>query len=150
MSAIIAALYVALTYIAYPISYGGNMIDLRVSEALVVLPFFTPAAVPGLFIGCMIANLGSPFGILDIVIGSIATLTAAYATYKIKKPYLAPLPAVISNAFLVPVTLYLAAGYPYWLNVGLVGLGELICAYGLGLPLLYVLKKYNIFNKINQ
>ncbi len=143
--AIIAALYAVLTILLQPISFG--LVQFRVSEALVVLPFFTPAAVPGLFIGCLIANLIGGFGIYDIVLGSIATLIAAYVTYKIKKPILVPLPAVIANGLIVGLVLYLV-GFPYLESVLWVGLGELVCAYVLGLPLLFVLKKYQhkIFN----
>lgn len=141
--AIIAAMYAVLTIVFEPISYGVS--QFRISEALVILPFFTPAAIPGLFVGCVIANLFGGFGILDVVIGSLATLIAAYATYKIKKPYLAPLPAVISNAILVALMLTLVnavEGLTYWDYALGVGLGELVCAYALGLPLLYILKKY--------
>ena len=137
--AIIAALYATLTIVLKTISYG--MVQFRISEALVILPFFTPAAIPGLFLGCAISNLAGDFGILDVVIGSTATLIAAYMAYKIKKPVLVPLPAVVLNAFLVAIVLSVA-GLPYWPSVLWVGLGQLVCAYGLGLPLLYILKRY--------
>ena len=95
-SGIIAAAYAALTLLFYPLSYGLS--QLRVSEGLCILPYFTPAAVPGLFLGCIVANIFGGFGLLDIVCGSLATLIAAYATYKIKNKWLAPLPAVLANA----------------------------------------------------
>ena len=86
LSAVIAAVYTALTMSLPMLSYGP--VQLRFSEALTVLPFFLPEAVPGLFLGCVIANLFSPFGIADVIFGSIATLVGAFFTYKIgyRKP----------------------------------------------------------------
>lgn len=99
-AAIIAALYAALTIVIMPASYG--VMQFRVSEALTVLPAFTPAAIPGLFIGCMVANLVSPVGVVDVVIGSTATLIAAVASYKLRDhKLLVPLPPVITNAVMV-------------------------------------------------
>ena len=146
---IIAALYAVLTIALAPISFG--QIQFRVAEALMILPFFTPAAVPGLFIGCLIANaVGSSFGILDIVAGSLATLAAAYVASKIKIKWLVPFPAVVFNAFVVGYILYVMAGLPYWASVGWVGIGEAVVCYGLGMPLLFVLERYktHIFMQI--
>jgi uncharacterized membrane protein len=138
---IIAALYAALTIFLAPISFG--QIQFRVAEALMILPFFTVSAVPGLFIGCLIANaVGSSFGVLDIVAGSLATLAAAAVASKIKIRWLVPLPTVLINAFVVGLVLYVMAGLPYWASVGWVGLGEAVTGFGLGLPLLFVLEKY--------
>lgn len=142
--AIIAAAYAAITLLFIPWSYG--LMQVRISEALTVLPFIFPAAVPGLFVGCIITNLVAGYGILDIIIGSAATLIAAFVTSKIKNKWLAPLPAVITNAVMVGAMLsYVLMGTsdaaPFWLCALQVGVGELIACYGLGLPLLLVLSK---------
>ena len=132
-SGIIAAVYAALTLLFYPLSFGLS--QLRVSEGLCVLPFFTPAAVPGLFVGCIFANVFGGFGLLDILCGSLATLCSAYCTYKIKNRYLAPLPAVLFNAVIV-------------------GAGQAVSCYVLGLPLLFALEKLgqkrNLFGSIRR
>ena len=139
-SAIIAALYATLTIVLAPFSYGP--IQIRVSEMLTVLPFLTPAAIPGLFLGCIIANLFSPAGIIDVIFGSLFTLIAAILTYllgKTKKPILAPLPPVIINAFGVSLYLHIFAKMPYMVTVFGIGLGEIAACYVLGLPLLLIL-----------
>ena len=138
---VIAAMYAVLTIALAPISFG--QVQFRVAEALMILPFFTTSAIPGLFIGCLIANvLGSSFGILDIVAGSLATLAAAAIASKIKIKWLVPLPAVLVNAFVVAYILNVMAGLPYWLSAAWVGLGEAVTCYVLGMPLLYVLDRY--------
>lgn len=139
-AAVIAAMYAALTILLAPISYGE--VQVRVSEALTVLPFFTPAAIPGLFIGCLISNMVGGNGIWDIVLGSIATLLAAYLTRKMPNKLLAPLPPVIINAVIVGVMLSYVLSLPVWLPIAFVGLGELIACYVLGYPLMLVLEKY--------
>jgi len=143
-TAVIAAIYAALTLALAPISFGPMQV--RVSEAMCVLPFFTPAAVPGLFIGCLISNslglvLGTSLGAMDIVVGSLATLAAAIIASKIKNKWLVPLPAVIFNAFLVSWVLYVMLGIPYWINVLWVGIGQAVACYALGMPLLFILNK---------
>lgn len=138
--AVIAAIYAVLTLALAPISFG--QFQIRVSEALCVLPFFTPAAVPGLFIGCVIANLfGSTLGIMDIVVGSLATLAAAFVASKVKNKWLVPLPSVLLNAFLVSWVLSVVLELPYWLNVLYVGAGQAIACYGIGMPLLFLLER---------
>jgi uncharacterized membrane protein len=138
-AAVIAALYATITLVLAPISYGE--LQVRLSEALMILPFFTPAAIPGLFLGCAIANLGSPFGILDIVVGSMATLIAAIITSKIKKPVLVPLPTIIVNAVFVPFVLWYSIGLPYFITMLWVGLGEAIALYAIGYPILLFINK---------
>ncbi len=138
-AAIIAAVYAALTVVLAPLSYG--QIQVRVSEALTVLAYLEPAAIPGLFIGVVIANLFSPSGPLDVVLGSLLTLVAAYLTWKIRRPALALLPPVILNAFGVAFILWFTLKLPYWLSVVTVGAGEAVAVYALGLPLLMVLLK---------
>ena len=148
-----AAIYAALTLLLAPLSYGS--VQVRISEALCVLPFFTPAAVPGLFIGCMLANLYTVgLGIMDIVVGSLATLLAATVTWLIrnKSKWLLPLPSVVANAFLVAWVL-VAQGqtpFPYWVNVLSVGAGQAGACYAIGMPLFFLLKRYQktIFKRV--
>ena len=135
---IIAAVYAAL--ITPIFSYGVGQV--RISEALCVLPFFTPAAIPGLFVGCALANLGSPFGIIDIVCGSVATLLAAFATSKVKNKWLAPLPSVLLNGLIVGLMLAQVLGYPWWAAILYVAGGQAIACYALGMPLLFALDKF--------
>ena len=141
-AAVIAALYAALTIFLMPISYG--VMQIRVSEVLTILPAFTPAAIPGLLIGCFVANMVGPYGMLDMVIGSAATLIAAFASYKLRKNiYLVPIPPIIANGLLVGGMLYYAYGVPFSLPACIfwVALGEAGACYALGLPLLKYLKK---------
>lgn len=142
-AAIIAAAYSALTIALMPFSYG--IMQVRVSEALTILPYYTPAAIPGLFVGCLVSNLISPYGILDMVLGSIATLIAAIGSYFLrKKPILVPLPPVISNGIIIGGMLYYAYGIPMPLYACMlwIALGQLIACYGIGYPLLKYLKRY--------
>ena len=102
--AVIAALYVVLTMVFAPISFGP--VQVRIAEALCILPMFTPAAIPGLFIGCLIANLIGGGIILDVIFGSLATLIGAVLGYMLRSNrWLVPLPAVIANALIVPFVL---------------------------------------------
>lgn len=148
---LIAALYVVLSLVFLPISFG--VYQVRIAEALTILPFLTPAAIPGLFIGCLLANIFGGMGWLDIVFGPLITLLASIATryvYHLSKSnkylfLIAPLPPVIFNAF--GVSLYLAPllGFNYWFSVQMVGVGELVACYLIGLPLLLLLEKRKIF-----
>ena len=146
-AAVIAAVYAALTIALAPISYG--VMQVRVSEALTVLPFFTPAAIPGLFVGCLISNILGPYGVVDMIFGSTATLLGAIGSYMLRnKAVLVPLPPVVLNGIIIGPMLY----YVYSVPVPLTGcilwvmLGELIACYGIGYPLMRYLKKYrNIF-----
>ena len=150
-AAVIAALYAALTVLAAAIPSVGTFMfgpfQVRIAEALTILPFFTPAAIPGLAIGCFISNLvGAAFGlgggILDIIFGTLATLAAAWCTSRIRQSWFAPLPPVLFNAFIVAAVLSFTLKMPYWPWVLSVGMGQLIACYGLGYPLLLVLKKH--------
>jgi uncharacterized membrane protein len=138
---IIGALYAAITIFLAPFSYGP--VQVRVAEALTILPFIFPESTVGLFVGCIIANIFSLYGIFDIVFGSLATLVAAYLTSKMPHKILAPLPPVIVNAVVVAFILKYTAGLPLVITMAQVGLGEFIACYLLGLPLLYLLKRYN-------
>jgi uncharacterized membrane protein len=140
-AAVIAAMYATLTIL---IPGGSGQIQVRVSEALTVLAFFTPAAVPGLFIGCLTANIFVGAGIYDIIFGSLATLIAAFLTNKMPIKYLAPLPPVIINAVVVAFILKISINAPIFITMGLVALGELIACYGLGYPLMLFLEKQSI------
>ncbi|PRR77395.1 Queuosine precursor transporter QueT [Clostridium liquoris] len=146
IAAVIAAIYAVITmFLTYPMSYQAS--QFRVAEALTILPYFTPAAIPGLFLGCIIANLLSPVGPLDIIFGSLATLIGAILTYLIGKSnlkykkYLSPLPPVIINAIVIGILLQYTLHWPLFITMLQVALGELLCCYGLGLPLLFVIEK---------
>lgn len=143
---IIAALYAAMTILLAPISYG--VYQVRVAEALTVLPFLYPVAIVGLFIGCLVANIFGGNGLQDIIFGSLFTLLAAWLTYltsKIKARKaalaLAPLPPVIINAFGVAAYLSQITGMTYFFVVQFIGIGQLAACYLLGLPLLLFLIK---------
>lgn len=138
----IAALYAAITIVFAPLSYG--VIQVRISEALTVLPFIFPESVLGLFVGCLLANIYGGLGFIDIVFGSLATLLAAYFTSKMPHALLAPLPPVLINAVVVACVLKYVLGYPFLLSMFYVGLGEFLACYFLGLPLLYLLKRYKL------
>jgi Predicted membrane protein len=146
-SAVIAAVYTALTLLLMPFSYG--FLQIRVSEALTILPFFTPAAIPGLFVGCLLSNLLGPYGFADMVFGSAATLIAAMGSYMLKRiPIMVPLPPVLANGIVIGAMLYFVYGVqiPLYASILWVSAGELVACYGLGYPLLRYLKKYkNIF-----
>ncbi|MFN3699194.1 MAG: QueT transporter family protein [Dictyoglomus sp.] len=138
-----AVIYAVLTVLLSPISYGP--LQVRISEFLTLFPFVDKLAIPGLFIGCLIANLFSPAGWIDVVFGSLCTLIAAYLTRKMPNVYLAPLPPILINAFGVSLYLHVFFRLPYLLNVLYIGIGEAIATYLLGLPiLLYVLKNPNL------
>lgn len=153
LAAMVAALYAVMGYFGNIFGLTFGPVQFRFAEALTVLPFLFPASVPGLFVGCVIVNLLSPYGPLDIVVGSAATLLAALWTSKVKTKWLAPLPPVVCNTVLVGFTIGLAeangftAAFPMaWLVNGLsVGVGELGVCVVLGLLLLAVLPKVGYF-----
>ena len=156
-SALIAALYAGLTYLSgiFGLAYGP--IQLRISEVLTVLPAITPTAIPGLTIGCFIANIGS-FNVADMIFGTFATFVAALLTYclrdiKLKKiPILSLLAPVIVNAVIIGfeiAVLFLEGGYTLWgfaISALEVGLGELVVCFGLGIPFYFAVVKYRIFD----
>lgn len=153
-AAFIAAVYAALTYFLEPISFSGS--QLRVAEALTILPVLTPAVVPGLTIGCILANLSSPYGIVDIICGSAATLLAALCTRKTRNIRFKNLPIfsavfpVLFNALIVGAEISaLSTGGFTWSVFGAtavsVALGECIVCFALGIPLTTALEKTKIF-----
>ena len=146
----IAAVYVALTFVTYEWSY--TLIQFRVSEALTVLPFFLPAAVPGLFIGVLLANIISPYGLPDMIVGSLATLTAAILTMKCRKWWLAPLPPVAVNGLVIGALLYFYAGLAeaYWIAALHVTIGQTAVLTALGIPLMVWLRKTQLIQKVTK
>ena len=143
MSAVIAAIYAALTMSLYVISYGP--VQLRISEALTILPMFTSAAIPGLTIGCIIANVIGGYGIIDVIFGSVATLLAALCTRIFRKnTFLSLFSPVFFNSLIVGPMLYFLApeNGALLLNVFTVGLGEFLACFLVGYPLMRLLKKY--------
>ena len=144
-AAMIAAIYVVLTVFISAFNLASGAIQVRISEALTILPVFTPAAIPGLFLGCLISNLVTGCMPLDVVFGSLATLIGACGTYALRKhKWLAPLPPIVANTIIVPLVLryvYLAEGtIPFFMLT--VGIGEVISCYLLGSILHRVLDRY--------
>ena len=143
-AAMIAAVYVALTYVFAPISFGE--IQVRIAEALTILPVFTPAAIPGLFIGCLIGNAISGAVVPDIIMGSIATLLGALGTRMLRKqsPFIAVLPPIIANMVIVPFVLRYA--YEVQLPIPFMmltfGIGEVLSCGVLGIMLYYALYRH--------
>ena len=143
-AAMIAALYVVLTFLANSLGLASSAIQIRFSEALTVLPYFTPAAIPGLFAGCLLSNILTGCALPDIVFGSLATLIGAVFTRKIRKyKWLTPVPPILANAVIVPFVLLYAYGIrPLWLSFVTVTIGEMISCGVLGMILLFSLQKY--------
>lgn len=145
-AAMIAALYVVLTLVAAALGLDHYAIQLRFSEALTILPLFIPAAIPGLYVGCVLSNILTGCIIWDILFGSLATLLGALGTYLLRKKseWLAPLPPILANTLIVP--LVLAYGYqiegsiPFFMLT--VGIGEILSCGVLGMLLLKMMKKY--------
>lgn len=150
LAAMVAAMYAALTMLLPIPQYGP--IQIRFAEALTLLPFLFPAATPGLFVGCLIANLSSPYGLLDLVCGSAATLLACLMTERVPNRWLAPLPPVLCNMVLVGASIawcetgFTAAFWPaFGFHALTIGLGELVACALLGSLLLTTLPKIPFF-----
>ena len=157
LAGIIAAAYVVLTFVANALNIAYGPIQFRVSEVMTILPILTPAAILGLTIGCFIANLGSPYGAVDIICGTFATFLAALLTYYSRKIIIKNLPVlsmffpVIVNAIIIglEITLLMPEGFKltaFLITAFQIGLGQFVVCYGLGIPLYFTLKKSN-FNK---
>ena len=156
-AAAVGAAYAVLSLFSSVFSLTFGVVQCRFSEALCVLPFFFPETVWGLFAGCLITNILSPYGLLDLIVGSLATLIAALLTARCRKKWLAPLPPVIANTVLIGLVLaYEQAGtsaafWPtYAFNALTVGLGEAVACYGLGGLLLWRLDKSNALQRYLQ
>lgn len=142
-AALIAAIYVVITYSFAPISSG--LFQLRFSEALTILPALTPAAIPGLFVGCILGNLLVGSVIWDVIFGSLATLVAAYLSYRLRdKKWLVPLPPILVNAVVVGIMLVTVYQVPVSLFAAMawVAAGQFVACYIIGYPLLTLLERY--------
>ncbi len=151
VAAMIAAVYLVLTMIFYVTSF--QPLQSRLAEALTVLPYFTPVAIPGLFVGCILANILGGNGIWDVVVGSLASLIAAYLTYKLtynkpKRKWLAPLPAVLVNAVAVGIMLSVLYDMPLFATMLSVGVGQVLSCYILGIPLMVFIEKTRKLNEL--
>lgn len=148
-SALVGALYVVLCYFGNIFGLNFGVIQCRFAEALTVLPFLCPATAWGLFAGCILSNLLSPYGLPDLIFGSLATLLAGLLTARCRSKWLAPLPPVLLNGSLVGMVITIQEipfGAPafwgtYLYNAGTVALGELLVCYILGMVLLEVLSR---------
>ena len=147
-AAMIAAIYVVITILFAPFGFGE--IQVRISEALTILPYFTPAAIPGLFLGCLIGNVIGGAILPDIIFGSLATLVGAIGTFLLRKKskFWAPIPPILANAIVVPYVLRYAYSRPLPIPFMMltVGIGEIISCGVIGMILLGTLQKYQ--NKI--
>lgn len=141
----IAALYAALTLVLAPISYGP--IQFRVSEALTLLPWYLPEAVPGLFVGCAIANFFGECGLVDMVVGSLATLIAALLSRRAPRLWLAALSPVLMNMVFIGVMLHYLIDVPLVATCLYVGLGEAGACFLLGIPLMRALEHRGLLSR---
>lgn len=144
-AAMIAAIYVVLTMFVSAFNLASGAIQVRVSEALTILPAFTPAAVPGLFIGCLISNLLSGCMLWDVIFGSMATLLGAIGSYLLRSwKWAVPIPPIAANTLIIPFVLayvyQLPGGVPYFMLT--VGIGELLSCGILGMFLYNILSRY--------
>lgn len=151
---VISALYTVLTLIAYPMSFVP--VQLRISEGLTILPLFFVESIPALFVGCLIANIISSYGIFDIIFGSLTTLVAAFFTWLVGKYIKKNVPRVILgglfpvllNAFIIPlIIMFTSVESAYWISVVTVGMGEFISVYLFGSILYCVLYKRKFLSK---
>ena len=143
-AAIIAALYIVLTFIANAMGLANYAIQVRFSESLTILPYFTVSAIPGLFIGCLLSNLLTGCALPDIIFGSLATLIGSLVTYALRRyKWAAPIGPIVSNGIIIPFVLLYAYGIqPLWFSFVTVTLGEIISCGVLGMILLFSLQKY--------
>ena len=144
-AAMIAAIYVVLTLFISAFNLASGAIQIRISEALTVLPVFTPAAIPGLFIGCFISNLMSGGMLLDVIFGSLATLFGACGTYLLRKwKWAVPIPPIVANVLIVPFVLAyvynLPGGVPYFMVT--VGIGQIVSCGVLGMIVYGIIAKH--------
>ncbi|MGI6662250.1 MAG: QueT transporter family protein [Bacillota bacterium] len=142
---VLAAVYALLTLLPPLNALGYGPIQVRVAEALTVLPFVFPWAPWGLYLGCILANLGSPFLVWDLSLGAFSSLAAAFLTRRMSHPLLAPLPPVIVNALVVSAYVAPLSGMPYAIVALYIAAGQAVACYGLGYPLLtYILRNQRL------
>lgn len=144
-AAMIAAIYVVLTLFVSAFNLASGAIQVRISEALTILPAFTPAAIPGLFLGCMISNLISGCMLWDVVFGSLATLIGAVGSYLLRNwKYAVPVPPIVANTLIIPLVLsyvyQLPEGVPYFMLT--IGIGEILSCGILGILLYNILSRH--------
>lgn len=161
-AAMIAALYVVLTYFVSAFNLASGAVQIRISEALTILPFFTPVAIPGLFIGCLLSNILTGCILPDIIFGSLATLLGALGSYALRKhKFLCTLPPVLSNMIIVPFVLRYAYGLPFVIRgvdisipfyMLTVGIGQAVSCCILGSLLIKALTPYRhiIFSSVQS
>ena len=143
-AAVIAAIYVVLTIFISAFNLASGAIQVRISEALTILPFFTPAAIPGLFAGCLLSKILTGCCLIDIVFGSLATLVAAFVSYGLRKhKWLVAIPPIVANALVVPFVLIYGYGVnsPVGYLIATVGAGEVLSCGVIGMILLLSLDK---------
>ena len=148
IAALVGAMYVVLGYFGNTFNLTFGVIQCRFSEALTVLPFLNPVTIWGLFIGCLITNILSPYGLLDMIFGPLATLLAAVLTARCKKKWFAPLPPVLCNAVIIGALIAvqevgLSGTFPvvFAYHALTIGLGQVLACYGLGWFLLTGVEK---------
>ena len=148
-AAVVAALYTALSLLSNSFGIAFGPVQCRFSEALTLLPMLMPSAVYGLTVGCLLTNILSPYGLLDLIVGTLATFLAAALTRRCRNDFVGALPPVLCNALLIGVLLaFQQAGFgpafpsAFAYQALTVGFGQLIACYGLGIPLLRLLRKH--------
>ncbi len=137
-AALIAAVYVVLVYAFQPVSFG--VIQLRVAEALTVLPVLFPEAIAGLYVGVLLANILGGLGLWDIFGGSLVTLIAAYVTYRYRDSWIAYASPIVFNALLISIYLHFIFAQPYLLVAVSIGISQSIVVLFIGVPLIHFLK----------
>lgn len=149
LSALIAALYASLTLLLAPISFGA--VQFRVAEAMALLPILLPQAIPGVTLGCFVANLVAGYGSSDLIFGTLATLIAAVLTYVLRRnKWLAALPPVVLNGVIVGGMLSIVLQLPLFPLIASVAVGEAVVVYVLGIPLVQSLSKIPYIVKLGR
>ena len=148
LNALIAALYAGLSIFLAPLSFGA--LQFRLAEAITLLPFYIPVIIPGLTIGCFISNLFGGFGIIDAIIGSLATFIAATITSRTKNIFIATLPPVIINAVAVGGYISVLSKIPMWLCMLQIGASQAVICLTFGIPLVKYFDKIGLLNKYKK
>ena len=148
LAAIVGAIYVVLGYFGNTFNLTFGAVQCRFAEALTVLPFLTPVTAWGLFIGCLITNILSPYGLLDMIFGPLTTLIAALLSARCKNKWLAPLPPVLCNAIVISTliafqTVGFGAGFwpMFFYQAATIGAGQMLACYGLGMIVLFAAQR---------